>query len=175
LQPVHGRVPRRGRQGAVASEGASSAPNGLRMTRNAHRQSAYRVATTLRLIARCFSCYLQMRHEQSELSRFRGRSLRDIGLTTYDVATDARQPVWQRCWRSVRSCHREPCHRNVACLAVGSSCDSVSIRIGERMSPNVEVTDLAPGLWIWRLDHPAWTPQADWQQVVTCICADVGG
>jgi hypothetical protein len=43
------------------------------------------------------------------------------------------------------------------------------------MSPNVEVTDLAPGLWIWRLDHPAWTPQADWQQMVTCVCADAGG
>ena len=43
------------------------------------------------------------------------------------------------------------------------------------MSPNVEVIDLAPGLWIWRLEHPAWTPQADWQQVVTCVCADVDG
>jgi len=43
------------------------------------------------------------------------------------------------------------------------------------MSPNVEVTDLVPGLWIWRLDHPAWTPQVDWQQVVTCVCADLGG
>src|SRR5580704_16113184 len=44
----------------------------------------------------------------------------------------------------------------------------------ERMLPNVEVIDLAPGLWIWRLEHPAWNPDADWQPVVTCVCADAG-
>jgi hypothetical protein len=42
------------------------------------------------------------------------------------------------------------------------------------MLPNVEVIDLAPGLWIWRLEHPAWNPDADWQQVVTCVCVDAG-
>ncbi len=42
------------------------------------------------------------------------------------------------------------------------------------MLPNVEVTDLGPGLWIWRLEHPAWKPQADWQEVVTCVCVDAG-
>src|SRR5215470_5574590 len=45
----------------------------------------------------------------------------------------------------------------------------------ERTSPGVEVIDLAPGLWIWRLEHPAWHPDADWQQVVTCVCIDAGG
>ena len=44
----------------------------------------------------------------------------------------------------------------------------------ERMSPSVEVIDLAPGLWIWRLEHPAWNPDVDWQQVVTCVCVDAG-
>src|SRR5882724_11543035 len=44
----------------------------------------------------------------------------------------------------------------------------------ERMLPDVEVIDLAPGLWIWRLEHPAWNPDVDWQQVVTCVCADAG-
>jgi Ankyrin repeats (many copies) len=41
--------------------------------------------------------------------------------------------------------------------------------------PSVEVMDLAPGLWIWRLEHPGWTEGVDWQQVVTCVCVDVGG
>jgi hypothetical protein len=45
----------------------------------------------------------------------------------------------------------------------------------ERMLPNVEVIDLPPGLWIWRLEHPAWNPDVDWQQVVTCVCVDAGG
>ena len=49
-----------------------------------------------------------------------------------------------------------------------------SAPVTERRSPNVEVIDLAPGLWIWRLEHPAWTPDADWQEVVTCVCADAG-
>jgi hypothetical protein len=45
----------------------------------------------------------------------------------------------------------------------------------ERASPHVEVVDLAPDLWIWRLDHPAWKPDDDWQQRVTCVCVDAGG
>jgi hypothetical protein len=45
----------------------------------------------------------------------------------------------------------------------------------ERIWPRVEVIDLAPGLWIWRLEHPAWHPGADWQKVVTCVCAETGG
>ena len=45
----------------------------------------------------------------------------------------------------------------------------------ERHLPNVNVVDLAPGLWIWRLEHPAWREGDDWQQVVTCTCVDSGG
>ena len=41
--------------------------------------------------------------------------------------------------------------------------------------PRVDVIDLAPGLWIWRLEHPAWTAEVDWQQVVTCVCVDASG
>jgi hypothetical protein len=41
--------------------------------------------------------------------------------------------------------------------------------------PKVDVVDVAPGLWIWRLPHPAWTKDEDWQEVVTCVCADAGG
>lgn len=40
--------------------------------------------------------------------------------------------------------------------------------------PNAEVIDLAPGLWIWRLQHPAWGEGRDWQQVVTSVCVDAG-
>src|SRR5262249_2274799 len=49
------------------------------------------------------------------------------------------------------------------------------VTLNERISPHVEVIDLTPGLWIWRLEHPAWHPGADWQQVVTCICVEEGG
>jgi len=41
--------------------------------------------------------------------------------------------------------------------------------------PSVQVIDLAPGLWIWRVEHPAWRPEVDWQEVVTCVCVDAGG
>jgi hypothetical protein len=41
-------------------------------------------------------------------------------------------------------------------------------------SPNVEVIDLAPGLWIWRLEHPNWSEGHDWQEVVTSVCVDAG-
>jgi ankyrin repeat protein len=41
--------------------------------------------------------------------------------------------------------------------------------------PHVEVIDLAPGLWIWRIEHPGWKPEVDWQPVVTCVCVDARG
>ena len=38
-----------------------------------------------------------------------------------------------------------------------------------------EILDLAPGLWIWRLQHPDWSPDADWEPPVTSTCAESGG
>jgi hypothetical protein len=39
----------------------------------------------------------------------------------------------------------------------------------------VELRDVAPGLWIWRLAHPAWTPRRDWEPVVTSTYVESGG
>jgi hypothetical protein len=44
----------------------------------------------------------------------------------------------------------------------------------DRTSTDVEVIDLAPGLWIWRLEHPGWRPDTDWQKIVTSVCVDAG-
>jgi glyoxylase-like metal-dependent hydrolase (beta-lactamase superfamily II) len=38
-----------------------------------------------------------------------------------------------------------------------------------------EVRDVAPGLWIWRLRHPDWSPDADWEPFVTSTCVESGG
>ncbi|HSC50700.1 MAG TPA: hypothetical protein VLD16_10600 [Gaiellaceae bacterium] len=38
-----------------------------------------------------------------------------------------------------------------------------------------EVTDLAPGLWIWRLSYPDWHASAGWPEVVTSTCVESGG
>jgi hypothetical protein len=46
--------------------------------------------------------------------------------------------------------------------------------VTERRSRNIEVVDVAPGLWIWRIEHPAWRADVDWQKVVTCVCVDAG-
>ncbi len=46
--------------------------------------------------------------------------------------------------------------------------------MSQRSSPTVEVIDLEPGLWIWRLEHPEWSEGHDWQEVVTSVCVDVG-
>jgi hypothetical protein len=35
--------------------------------------------------------------------------------------------------------------------------------------------DIAPGLWIWRLQHPAWSPEADWGPHVTSTVIETGG
>jgi hypothetical protein len=37
------------------------------------------------------------------------------------------------------------------------------------------VRDVAPGLWIWRVEHPDWSPEAEWEPLVTSTCAESGG
>ena len=38
-----------------------------------------------------------------------------------------------------------------------------------------EVQDLAPGLWIWRLDYPDWRPGLGWEPVVASTCVESRG
>jgi glyoxylase-like metal-dependent hydrolase (beta-lactamase superfamily II) len=38
-----------------------------------------------------------------------------------------------------------------------------------------ELQDVAPGLWIWRLDHPDWAPHVDWDAPVTSTYVESGG
>ena len=38
-----------------------------------------------------------------------------------------------------------------------------------------ELRDVAPGLWIWRVEHPDWTPEAEWEPAVTSTCVETGG
>jgi len=37
------------------------------------------------------------------------------------------------------------------------------------------VIDVAPGLWVWRLQHPAWEPGLRWQPLVNSTCVASGG
>jgi glyoxylase-like metal-dependent hydrolase (beta-lactamase superfamily II) len=39
----------------------------------------------------------------------------------------------------------------------------------------LEVRDVAPGLWLWRVPHPAWEPGLDWEPMVTATCVESGG
>jgi glyoxylase-like metal-dependent hydrolase (beta-lactamase superfamily II) len=39
----------------------------------------------------------------------------------------------------------------------------------------VTVQDVAPGLWLWRMPHPDWSPDADWEPLVTSTCVESGG
>src|SRR5437660_11473728 len=41
--------------------------------------------------------------------------------------------------------------------------------------PQVELRDVAPGLWIWRLEHPRWKPGQGWEPIVVCTCVETGG
>jgi hypothetical protein len=38
-----------------------------------------------------------------------------------------------------------------------------------------EIRDVAPGLWIWRRDHPDWAPHVGWEPPVTSTCVETGG
>jgi hypothetical protein len=39
----------------------------------------------------------------------------------------------------------------------------------------MELHDVAPGLWIWRLEHPDWSPGNNWRPLVTSTCVESGG
>lgn len=38
-----------------------------------------------------------------------------------------------------------------------------------------EVRDVAPGLWIWRVEHPAWRPGVEWEPTVTSTYVESRG
>jgi hypothetical protein len=39
----------------------------------------------------------------------------------------------------------------------------------------VEIRDVADGLWLWRVPHPDWRPDADWEPLVTATCVESRG
>ena len=39
----------------------------------------------------------------------------------------------------------------------------------------LEIRDVAPGLWIWRLEHPRWKPGQGWDPIVACTCVESRG
>src|SRR5437764_9591338 len=38
-----------------------------------------------------------------------------------------------------------------------------------------QIRDVAPGLWIWRLEHPDWREGLEWPPTVTSTCVESGG
>jgi hypothetical protein len=38
-----------------------------------------------------------------------------------------------------------------------------------------DVVDVAPGLWLWRVDYPGWRPDVGWPRAVTSTCVESGG
>jgi len=43
------------------------------------------------------------------------------------------------------------------------------------MKSQVEVRDVATGLWIWRLEHPHWKPGQGWEPLVASTYVEAGG
>ena len=37
------------------------------------------------------------------------------------------------------------------------------------------VTDVAPGLWLWRLAYPDWKPGVGWEEHISSTCVESGG
>jgi glyoxylase-like metal-dependent hydrolase (beta-lactamase superfamily II) len=39
----------------------------------------------------------------------------------------------------------------------------------------MQAMDVVPGLWVWRLQHPDWSPDAGWEPLVTSTVVETGG
>jgi len=48
-------------------------------------------------------------------------------------------------------------------------------QMGHDPQLQVEVRDVTAGLWVWRLEHPAWVPDQGWEPVVALTCVESGG
>ena len=38
-----------------------------------------------------------------------------------------------------------------------------------------DVVDVTPGLWLWRREHPQWSPEEGWGPIVNSTCVETGG
>jgi glyoxylase-like metal-dependent hydrolase (beta-lactamase superfamily II) len=38
-----------------------------------------------------------------------------------------------------------------------------------------EIRDVAPGLWVWRVEYSGWDPASDWGPMLTSTCVESGG
>src|ERR1044071_2404643 len=57
-------------------------------------------------------------------------------------------------------------------------CDSARPQAGQmrqQARAEVEIRDVAAGLWLWRTEHPHWRPGVDWELVVASTCVESGG
>jgi glyoxylase-like metal-dependent hydrolase (beta-lactamase superfamily II) len=48
-------------------------------------------------------------------------------------------------------------------------------RIDRDSRSRVELLDVATGLWVWRVEHPAWTPNQGWDPIVASTCVESRG
>jgi glyoxylase-like metal-dependent hydrolase (beta-lactamase superfamily II) len=46
---------------------------------------------------------------------------------------------------------------------------------GATLPMSYELRDVAPGLWLWRVEHPDWAPEAEWEPLVASTCVESGG
>jgi glyoxylase-like metal-dependent hydrolase (beta-lactamase superfamily II) len=40
---------------------------------------------------------------------------------------------------------------------------------------SAEPLDIAPGLWVWRVEYPGWRPEVGWEPLVASTCVTAGG
>jgi glyoxylase-like metal-dependent hydrolase (beta-lactamase superfamily II) len=38
-----------------------------------------------------------------------------------------------------------------------------------------KLIDITPGLWLWRVEHPGWSPGCGWEPLVASTCVESGG
>jgi hypothetical protein len=47
--------------------------------------------------------------------------------------------------------------------------------IGNDALMPAELREVATGIWLWRVEHPAWRPGFDWEPLVASTCVESGG
>jgi hypothetical protein len=47
--------------------------------------------------------------------------------------------------------------------------------LGETVAVETEIRDVTAGLWVWRVPHPDWTPEADWEPLVASTWVETAG
>lgn len=95
------------RLGHNRAESFTAASRGIATLTSVMTQLLSSFATAFGHFLRCAALYRRRRRECYDMFQLDDKSLRDIGITKYDIYYELHETSWRQCWRQTSSDVRE--------------------------------------------------------------------